>query len=229
MKTYLFAGASSQIALATAQLLQAQGNEVIGISRQHEIEVYDQFHQVDGYTKNDFPVIDKTIDGIIYFPGSINLKPFHRLNADDFVHDYQLNALGAVEFTQAYLGNLKTSENPSIVYLSSVAATLGLPFHASIAMAKGAIEALTRSLAAELAPRIRVNCVAPSLTNTELGSKFLNTPEKFEASQNRNPMKKVGEPQEIAKALVFLLTQDASWITGQVINVDGGMNNLKTS
>lgn len=229
MKTYLFAGASSQIALATAQLLQAKGNTVIGISRQPEIEIYDQYYQVNGYTKSDFPVIDQTIDGIIYFPGSINLKPFHRLNSADFVHDYQLNALGAVEFTQAYLGNLKASESPAIVYLSSVAATLGLPFHTSIAMAKGAIEALTRSLAAELAPRIRVNCVAPSLTNTELGNKFLNTPEKFEASQNRNPMKKVGEPQEIAKAIAFLLTQDASWITGQVINVDGGMNNLKTS
>jgi len=96
-------------------------------------------------------------------------------------------------------------------------------------MAKGAIEALTRSLAAELAPKIRVNCVAPSLTNTDLGSKFLNTPEKFEASQNRNPMKKVGEPIEIAKSLAFLISDDASWITGQVINVDGGMNNLKTS
>jgi NAD(P)-dependent dehydrogenase (short-subunit alcohol dehydrogenase family) len=229
MKTYLFAGASSQIALATAQLLQAQGNEVIGLSRQPEIEIYDQYYQVEGYSKNDFPVIDQTIDGIIYFPGSINLKPFHRLNSADFAHDYQLNALGAVEFTQAYLGNLKASESPAIVYLSSVAATLGLPFHTSIAMAKGAIEALTRSLAAELAPRIRVNCVAPSLTNTDLGNKFLNTPEKFEASQNRNPMKKVGEPQEIAKSIVFLITQDASWITGQVINVDGGMNNLKTS
>jgi len=229
MKTYLFAGASSQIAQATAQLLQAQGNSVIGLSRQPEIAIYDQYYQVEGYTKSDFPVIDQTIDGIIYFPGSINLKPFHRLNADDFAHDYQLNALGAVEFTQAYLANLKASENPAIVYLSSVAATLGLPFHTSIAMAKGAIEALTRSLAAELAPKIRVNCVAPSLTNTYLGNKFLNTPEKFEASQNRNPMKKVGEPQEIAKAIVFLLTQDSSWITGHVINVDGGMNNLKTS
>jgi len=229
MKTYLFAGASSQIAQATAQLLQAKGNAVIGISRQTEIAIYDEYHQVEGYSKNDFPVIDQTIDGIVYFPGSINLKPFHRLNSDDFVHDYQLNALGAVEFTQAYLGNLKASENPAIVYLSSVAATLGLPFHASISMAKGAIESLTRSLAAELAPKIRVNCVAPSLTNTDLGSKFLNTPEKFEASQNRNPMKKVGEPIEIANAIVFLITQDSSWMTGQIINVDGGMNNLKTS
>jgi len=104
MKTYLFAGASSQIALATARLLQAQGNEVIGLSRQTEIEIYDQYYQVEGYSKNDFPVLDKTIDGLIYFPGSINLKPFHRLNANDFAHDYHLNALGAVEFTQAYLG-----------------------------------------------------------------------------------------------------------------------------
>jgi len=229
MKTYLFAGASSQIAIATARILQEKGNEVIGISRQIENAIYNEFYTVESYTKSNFPTIDKTIDGIIYFPGSINLKPFHRISADEFQHDYTLNALGAVEFTQAYLGNLKNSEAPAIVYLSSVAATLGLPFHASIAMAKGALESLTRSLAAELAPKIRVNCVAPSLTNTALGNKFLSTPEKIEASQNRNPMKKVGEPEEIAKALVFLITEESSWITGQIINVDGGMNKLKTS
>lgn len=229
MKTYLFAGASSKIAIATARILQERGNRVIGLSRQVDNPLYDQFYTLEDYTKDNFPILEGPIDGIIYFPGSINLKPFHRLSSSDFLNDFNLNSLGAVEFTQAYLGNLKLSDQPSIVFISSVAATLGLPFHASIAMAKGAIESLTRSLAAELAPKIRVNCVAPSLTNTELGSKFLSSPEKIEASQNRNPMKKVGEPEEIAKALVFLITEESSWITGQIINVDGGMNKLKTS
>jgi NAD(P)-dependent dehydrogenase (short-subunit alcohol dehydrogenase family) len=108
-----------------------------------------------------------------------------------------------------------------------VAANTGMPFHSSIAMAKAAIEGLTKSLAAELAPAIRVNCIAPALTNTSLGEKFLNTPEKIEASQKRNPLKKIGEPIDLANAIEFLLSEKSNWITGQVIAVDGGMNTLK--
>lgn len=229
MKRYLFAGASSQIAIATARLLQAQGHEVIGLSRQNDASIYDGFYTVDGYKQSDLPTIEGELDGLVYFPGTINLKPFHRMSSDDFSHDYSVNALGAIEVTQAYLPNLKNGAAPSIVYISSVAATVGMPFHASIAMAKGALEALTRSLAAELAPKIRVNCVAPSLTDTPLGSKFLSTPEKIEASQNRNPMKKVGQAGEIASAIHFLLSTEAAWITGQILNVDGGMNSLKNT
>jgi NAD(P)-dependent dehydrogenase (short-subunit alcohol dehydrogenase family) len=132
-----------------------------------------------------------------------------------------------VAFIQKYLPNLKTSPNASIVLISSVAANTGMPFHSSIAMAKAAIEGLTKSLAAELAPAIRVNCIAPSLTNTSLGEKFLNTPEKIEASQKRNPLKKIGEPIDLANAIEFLLSEKSNWITGQVIAVDGGMNTLK--
>ena len=229
MKRYLFAGASSQIAIATARLLQAQGHKVIGLSRQTDSSIYDEFYTVDGYQQSNLPKIEGELDGLVYFPGTINLKPFHRLSTSDFLHDYSVNSLGAVEVTQAYLPNLKNGSTPSIVYISSVAATVGMPFHASIAMAKGALEALTRSLAAELAPKIRVNCVAPSLTDTPLGSKFLSSPEKIEASQNRNPMKKVGQAGEIASAINFLLSPEAAWITGQILNVDGGMNTLKNS
>ena len=102
-----------------------------------------------------------------------------------------------------------------------------MPFHSSIAMAKGAVEALTKSLAAELAPSIRVNCIAPSLTNTPLGEKFINTAEKLEAAQNRNPLKKVGEAENTANAMEFLLSERSNWITGQIIAVDGGMNTIK--
>ena len=229
MKRYLFAGASSQIAIATAQLLQAQGHEVIGLSHQADASIYDAFYTVENYEQVNLPHIEGELDGLVYFPGTINLKPFHRLSTSDFLNDYTVNSLGAVEVTQAYLPNLKNGSTPSIVYLSSVAATVGMPFHASIAMAKGALEALTRSLAAELAPKIRVNCIAPSLTDTRLGSKLLSSPEKFEASQNRNPMKKVGKASEIASAIHFLLSTEAAWITGQILNVDGGMNSLKNT
>lgn len=225
--TYLFAGASSKTAIATKQLLQDQKQHVIGISTKTENNNYDQFHQVESYEFGKFPAILEPLNGLVYFPGTINLKPFHRLTETDFLNDYKINALGAVAFTQNYLSNLKNASNPSIVFISSVAANTGMPFHSSIAMAKAAIEGLTKALAAELAPTIRVNCIAPSLTNTSLGEKFLNTPDKLEASQKRNPLKKIGEPNDLANAIEFLLSEKSSWITGQILAVDGGMNTLK--
>jgi len=227
MGKYIFAGASSKIAIETAKLLKAKGHQVIGVSTKTEQLEYDEFFIVDKYDFTSFPKISDTIDGIVYFPGTINLKPFNRLSAQDFLNDYQINSLGAVAFTQAYLPNLKQSNHSSIVFISTVAVAIGMPFHASIAMAKGAIEGLTKSLAAELAPAIRVNCIAPSLTDTPMSDKFINTPEKIEASQKRNPLKKVGSANDIANAIDFLLSEKASWITGQVLAVDGGMNSLK--
>lgn len=225
--TYLFAGASSKTAIATKQILQNQNQTVIGISTKKEEENYNQFYEVTSYEFGNFPEITESLNGLVYFPGTINLKPFHRLTENDFLNDYKINALGAVAFIQKYLPNLKNIPNASIVLISSVAANTGMPFHSSIAMAKAAIEGLTKSLAAELAPTIRVNCIAPSLTNTLLGEKFLNSPEKIEASQKRNPLKKIGEPVDLANAIEFLLSEKSNWITGQVIAVDGGMNTLK--
>ena len=138
-----------------------------------------------------------------------------------------MNSLGAVAFVQAYLNNLKQNASGSIVLISTVAVAVGMPYHASISMAKGAIEALTRSLAAEFAPTIRVNCVAPSLTNTPLSEKFINSVEKKEASEKRNPLNKVGSPENVAGAVTFLLSEKASWVTGQILAIDGGMGNIK--
>ncbi|MBA3680075.1 MAG: SDR family oxidoreductase [Bacteroidetes bacterium] len=226
-KRYLFAGASSKIAIETANLLRKKKNIVMGISTKNNIEGYDSVYEVNNYNFGSFPEITDGIDGIVYFPGTINLKPFHLFTEKDFLNDYNINVLGAIAFTQAYLKNLKSVNSPSIVFISSVAATQGMPYHSSISAAKSAIEGLTRSLAAELAPKIRVNCVAPSLTETTLSEKFINTPEKLEASQKRNPLKKIGSATDIANAIEFLLSEKSNWITSQTLSIDGGMNNIK--
>lgn len=226
MSTYLLAGAGSAMAQATAKKLMADGHHVVGISRE-EIGGLSAFHQIESYGFGAFPAIEGAIDGLVYFPGTINLKPFHRYTPAEFQADMDINTMGAVACIQAYLGNLKQSDHASVVLFSSVAVQAGMPFHTSIAMAKGALEALTRSLAAEYAPQIRFNCIAPSLTHTPLGDKFLNTPEKMEGAQKRNPLKKVGTPDELSESITFLLSPSSAWITGQVLAVDGGMGTLR--
>ena len=226
-KTYLFAGASSSIAQATAQLLKNQGHKIIGISTKENVQGFDDLYPITSYAFGNFPEIEEQIDGLVYFPGTIQLKPFPRLTAEDFSNDLAINFTGAAAFVQAYLSNLKRSASASIVFISSVAVSMAMPFHASIAASKGAVEGFAQSLAAEFAPKIRVNCVAPSLVDTPLSGKFLDSPEKIELMEKRNPMRKVGTPSEVAQAISFLLLPDSSWITGQVLAVDGGMNKIK--
>lgn len=226
-KTYLFAGASSAIAQAVVTLLPH--DKIIGLSTKPSISSdYFAHHQVLDYSKSSLPDIGDPLDGLVYFSGSINLKPFNRLNEDDFLNDYRLNALGAVNVIQKYLPNLKNAPSASIVLISTVAVSQGMPYHASISMAKAAIEGLTIALAAEFAPHIRVNAVAPSLTQTPLAEKLLNAPEKMDASNKRHPLKRIGQPEDIANAVHFLLTDKSSWITGQVLNIDGGMSKVRS-
>lgn len=224
---YIFAGASSAMAVQSAKILREQGHRVTGISTKQENPGYDDFYTVTEYGFGSFPKIEGDVNGLVYFPGTINLKPFHRISEADFTSDFGISALGAAAFVQAYLPALKNSDVPSIVFISTVAVATGMPFHASVAMAKGAVEGLTRSLAAEFAPKIRVNCIAPSLTDTPLAEKLLGTPEKTEAAKNRNPLKKVGTTADLANAVTFLLSEQSAWVTGQVLAVDGGMNKLR--
>jgi NAD(P)-dependent dehydrogenase (short-subunit alcohol dehydrogenase family) len=172
--------------------------------------------------------LPEVLHGMVYCPGTIRLKPFARLTREEFLEDLQVNYLGAAHLIQACLPNLKKSASgASILLFSTVAVGIGMPFHASIAGAKGAVEGLTRSLAAELAPRIRVNAIAPSLTDTPLASSLLASEEKRQAAAERHPLKRIGSPQDMARLAVFLLSDAAGWITGQVLHADGGMSALR--
>ncbi len=231
MKNIVIIGCGKGIGYATAKIL-SKSSHIIGISRTQtpEIEALDiEFHQMDILTGKlediNFPEV---VDGLVYAPGSINLKPFSRLTSDDFKNDFEINVLGAVQCIQKLLPNLKKSKNASVVLFSSVAARLGMPFHASVSASKSAVEGLTKSLAAEFAAhKIRVNSIAPSLTDTDLASQLLSTPEKQESSAKRHPLQRIGNAGEMAKMTEFLLSPDSSWITGQIIGIDGGMSTVK--
>ena len=180
-------------------------------------------HYIADVLTDDLPEIEG-LTGVVYCPGSINLKPFHRLTEQDFLDDYTKNVLGAVRVLQFYFRTLKKNKG-SVVLFGTVASQQGMPFHASIAAAKGGLEALARSLAAEWAPNIRVNMVNPSLTDTPLAEALLSTEQKRENAALRHPLKKIGSPLDIAKAAIFCLEND--WVTGQTIGVDGGMSSLR--
>lgn len=229
MKNYIFLGASSAIAIATVRILKKQTNcKILGISTKELNAIYDKSFKISSYMTEELPQIDDAVDGLVYFPGSITLKPFNRITKEEFANDLEINFLGAALSIQKYLPNLKKPEASAIVLFSSVAAQLGLPFHASISAAKSAVEGLTKSLASELAPQIRCNAIAPSLTNTPLAQKLLNTEDKIQLSKQKNPMNHVGTPDELAEATAFLLSNASSWITGQIIAVDGGMGSIRT-
>ncbi len=227
MKTILLIGASSAVAKEVAKQLKTEGHTVISISRTKPDAPFDFFHQYDISSDDPMPIVDTLIDGLVYFPGTINLKPFQSLKSINFLEDFQINVLGAIKSIQSYSKNLALSDSASIILYSTVAVQTGMPFHASVAASKGAIEGLTRSLAAEFAPKIRVNCIAPSLTNTPMASRLLSSPEKIEASALRHPLKKVGDPEDLANMTTFLLSDASKWMTGQILHLDGGMSSIK--
>lgn len=233
MKNYLIVGGTKGIGLKTIELLAGEDINIYAISRNAKPDNFlDNIahYQLD-VTKDNLNILDelpKEIHGLVYCPGSINLKPFQRLTQEDFLNDLNQNVLGAIKIIQFCLTRLKNPNGSSIVLFSTVAAKLGMTFHSSVAVSKAALEGLARTLASELAQnKVRVNVIAPSLTDTPLAASLLNTPEKIEANNKRHPLQRIGKPEDIAAMAVFLLSENASWITGQVLHIDGGMSVLK--
>jgi NAD(P)-dependent dehydrogenase (short-subunit alcohol dehydrogenase family) len=229
-KNYLVVGGSSGIGFSLVSQLIEHGSTVYVASRTfpealQAIGAKQIYLDVLGEDFSALSILPDVLDGIAYCPGSINLKPFHRLTNDDFLKDFRINVLGAVGTLQAVLKNLKAASGAAVVLFSTVAVAQGMGFHASIASSKAAVEGLAKSLAAEwAASKIRVNVVAPSLTDTPLASNLLSTPEKREASDKRHALGRVGRSEEVAAAALYLLGTQSGWITGQILHIDGGLS-----
>ena len=230
-KTYLIAGGSKGIGSAlTQQLLDADATIHVYSRSEGDLQQSERLvHHACDFAGEDFASaeIPETIHGVAYCPGSINLRSFRSLKLADFQDDFEINVLGAIKFLKGCLRGLKkgADEHPtSVVLFSTVAVGIGLPMHASVAVAKGALEGLTRTLAAELAPNTRVNCLAPALTETPLAANFFSTEEKRAAMNAKYPLGRAGTPSDLANMAAFLLSPKSDWLTGQVIGVDGGMS-----
>ncbi len=231
MNNILVIGAGNGIGLELVKSLKNTTN-VFAVSRSFSEELNNTGVPViweDALTttlNDDF--LPEVLHGVVYCPGSISLKPFNRFTLDDFENDFRQNVLGAVRILQQVLPKLKKANGAGVVLFSTVASKLGMPFHASIATSKAAVEGLTKSLAAEwAASKIRVNALALSLTDTQLASGLLNTPEKREAAAKRHPLQEIGNPEKIASLVSFLLSENGDWITGQILGVDGGLGSVK--
>ena len=227
-KNILIIGGSSGIGLQIVKKLNEEHNVFVANRTNESLSgLNHQYIKVDVSKETlDSSYLPDSLDGLVYCPGSINLRPFRGLKPETFIEDFNLNVMGAVRSINAVLKNLNNSSQASIVLFSTVAVQIGMPFHSSVAVSKGAIEGLTRSLAAELAPKISVNAIAPSLVNTPLAEKFLNSESKMERAIERHPLKKVGSADEIANFAIHLLF-NSSWMTGQILGIDGGIGSTK--
>ena len=233
-KNILVVGGSSGIGLSLVKILHEQNANLFVVSRSASEEWPEDVHFLKADVTGDLgavePFLPQQLHGLVYSVGSINLKPFTRLTAEDFLSDFQLNVLGAAKIIQKAIKSIKNAGGSSIVLISTVAVRTGMPYHASTAAAKGAVEGMALSLAAEFAAQqVRVNVVAPSLTDTPLAQNLLSTSEKREASAKRHPLGKIGRSEDIGQLIAFLLSDESSWMTGQVIGLDGGLGKLKTS
>tara|TARA_B100000530_G_scaffold313078_1_gene241172 strand:- start:28 stop:723 length:696 start_codon:yes stop_codon:yes gene_type:complete len=231
MKNYVIIGGSSGIGREVVKNLENENTNVFSTYNSKPINDSDFVKYFKYDVLNDstdfIESLPDEVHGLVYCPGSINLKPFHRFSDEEFIDDFKLQVIGATKIIQILLPRLKKSRDASIVLFSTIAVKNGFKFHSQVSMSKGAIEGLTKSLSSELAPHIRVNAVAPSLTNTELANKFLNTEEKVKLQSDINPLKRIGEPKDIADAVIFLLSEKSSWVTGQILHIDGGYSAIK--
>lgn len=230
-KNILFIGGSTGIGFETIKQIHNQHNVYVA-SRNN-----DNFNDLNvNYIKYDVlndelntGLIPEELHGFVYCPGSINLRPFRSLKLSTFEEDLNINFLSMVKSLHKVINNLKKSGNSSVVLFSTVAVKVGMPFHTSVSASKGAIEGFARSLAAEYAPGLRVNVVAPSLTDTPMAERFLNNELKKEKVGSKHPLKRHGNPNDIASSVVHLLSDNSSWITGQIFGIDGGMSSINLS
>lgn len=230
MLNHFIVGGSSGIGLELGKLLSAQNDRVFATYRNTiPQDSFVQWHSLNVLNETiDLNFLPDTIDSLVYCPGAVNLKPFSRITPKEFVQDYELQVVGAIKVIQAALPRLKNSAAASIVVFSTVAVQTGFNFHSLVSSSKGALEGLTRALAAELAPKIRVNCIAPSIVNTPLTASLLNSDQKKELQAQRHPLKKIGQPEDIARYAAFLVSEKSTWITGQIHHIDGGVSSLRT-
>ncbi|WP_178984127.1 SDR family NAD(P)-dependent oxidoreductase [Winogradskyella helgolandensis] len=227
MKRLIVIGGSKGIGKAIVTSLLSFYDEIVNISRTSPVESHPNLKHFSCDILNDeLPEIDEA-DGLVYCPGSINLKPINRLSIDDFRNDFEINVIGSVKVIQTYLPALKNGNKPSIVLFSTVATKLGMPFHASVAASKSAVEGLTKSLGAELAPTVRINAIAPTVTDTDLASKLLRNERMAENMIERHPLKKYLQPQEVADMAAFLLSDKAASFSGQIFEMDCGIISFK--
>lgn len=227
MKNILIIGGSNGIGKALANMLAEDHTVIASFFKSETKHPHIHYFYHNAQESLNLDALPETIDGLAFCVGNISLKPFHRFTEEDYLQDYKTQVIGAVKVIQDILPRLKLSASSSIVLFSTVAVQTGFNFHSLISASKGAIEGLTKALAAELAPKIRVNCIAPSITQTPLVSSLLNTEEKITANGQRHPLGRIGQAEDVAALAAFLLSDSSSWITGQIIHVDGGISTLK--
>lgn len=229
-KNILLIGGSSGIGLSLINQISEEYNVFVACRSNESLPENINYIKYDVLNDElDTSLIPDTIDSFIYFPGSINLRPFKSLSLESFKDDLEINLIGLIKSLKSVLKNLTNSNSASIVLFSTVAVQRGMPFHTSVSSSKGAIEGLAKSLAAELSPKIRVNVIAPSIVNTPLANRFLNNEIKIEKSANRHPLKRIGNPNDISNLIDYLISEKSSWITGQIIAIDGGLSTIESN
>lgn len=231
MKNILLIGGSTGIGFQIAELMNGNNKIIVASRNQGNLDTNKVTHLKFDVLKDNIEDLDlpEQLDGLVYCPGSIDLKPFKMIKPENFEKEMQLNFFGLVRSVKGVLDKLKKSNQASLVFFSTVAVKVGMPFHTNVAAAKGAIEGFAKSLAAEYAPSFRVNVIAPSLTDTPLAEKLLSNDDKREKMDKRHPLKRVGEAKDIANLAAFLLSENSSWITGQVLGVDGGLSTINSN
>ena len=235
-KKILIFGATGSVGSSLTKLVKESSMDahLIGKNEDEISNLKDQtgfsYSIADVTDQNFIETIDKDLDGleisgIAYCVGSIDLKPLNLVSKKDYLKSFELNLFPIVEIIKKYKDNLKKNKS-SIVLFSTVAVKQGFPNHSIISPVKASLEGLTVSLAAELAPNVRVNCIAPSLSKSKMAGKILSNPKIAEGIAKQHPLKRVGEGNDSAALARFLLSDESSWITGQIIGVDGGRSNI---